>query len=147
MYFLCFVVPHKRDDPKEHIDKLGAVHIDQFWLFYGGGPCKRTNGTNRTEGSTILKRLWGQKMFSFQGLGISNRTNPRNSEFARCPPAVSPPEQPHSFTHYRLKVVDVRAFGSWMSAPNVCSSKASRALTKVLTRDIRANDPPDVRGA
>ena len=46
-----------------------------------------------------------------------------------------------------LRVVDVRAFGSWMSAPKcLFFSRILTALTEVLGRDIRANDPPDVRG-
>ena len=45
-----------------------------------------------------------------------------------------------------LRVVDVRAFGSWISAPKCLFSRILSALTEVLGRDIRANDPPDVRG-
>ena len=41
-----------------------------------------------------------------------------------------------------LRVVDVRAFGSWMSAPKcLFFSRILSALTEVLGRDIRANDP------
>ena len=41
-----------------------------------------------------------------------------------------------------LRVVDVRAFGSWMSVPKcLFFSRILSALTKVLGRDIRANDP------
>ena len=39
-----------------------------------------------------------------------------------------------------LRVVDVRAFGSWMSAA-ACFSRILTTLTEVLGRDIRANDP------
>ena len=40
-----------------------------------------------------------------------------------------------------LRVVDVRAFGSWMSAPRCLFSRILSALTEVLGQDIRANDP------
>ena len=41
-----------------------------------------------------------------------------------------------------LTVVDVRAFGSWISAPKcLFFSRILSALTEVLGRDIRANDP------
>ena len=41
-----------------------------------------------------------------------------------------------------LRVVDVRAFGSWMSAPkSLFFSRTWSALTEVLGRDIHANDP------
>ena len=41
-----------------------------------------------------------------------------------------------------LRVVDVRAFGSWMSALKcLFFSRILTALTEVLGRDIRANDP------
>ena len=41
-----------------------------------------------------------------------------------------------------LRVVDVRAFGSWISAPKcLFFSRILSALTEVLGRDIRANDP------
>ena len=39
-----------------------------------------------------------------------------------------------------LRVVDIHAFGSWMSAPKSLFFSL-RALTEVLGRDIRANDP------
>ena len=42
-----------------------------------------------------------------------------------------------------VRVVDVRAFGSWMSAPKCLFFFLGilTALTEVLGRDIRANDP------
>ena len=41
-----------------------------------------------------------------------------------------------------LRVVDVRAFRSWMSAPTcLFFSRILTALTEVLGRDLRANDP------
>ena len=40
---------------------------DQLWLFHGGGPSKKGNGTNRTGGSTILKLIWGGKLLYFPG--------------------------------------------------------------------------------
>ena len=40
-----------------------------------------------------------------------------------------------------LKVVDVRAFASWMSAPKCFFSRILTTLTEVFGRDIRANDP------
>ena len=42
-----------------------------------------------------------------------------------------------------LRVVDVRTFGSWISAPKCLFffSRILSALTEVLGRDIRANDP------
>ena len=39
------------------------------------------------------------------------------------------------------RAVDVRAFGSWMSAPKCFFSRMFTALTEVFGRDIRANDP------
>ena len=59
----------------------------------------------------------------------------------------------HQGTKIQHKVFLTEAFGnplgSWTSAPsghgcsrlNACSSSVSRALTEVLTRDIRANEP------
>ena len=41
----------------------------QLWLFHGGGPSKKGNGTNRTGGSTILKRIWGGNLLYFPGFG------------------------------------------------------------------------------
>ena len=46
------------------------------------GALQKKNGTSRTGGSTILKLVWGRNVLYFQGLGISNRTKPGNSEFA-----------------------------------------------------------------
>ena len=40
-----------------------------------------------------------------------------------------------------LRVMDVRAFGSWMSAPKCLISRILTALTEGLGQDIRANDP------
>ena len=40
-----------------------------------------------------------------------------------------------------LGVVDVRAFGSWMSAPKCLFFQDLTALTEVLGQDICANDP------
>ena len=40
-----------------------------------------------------------------------------------------------------LRVVEVRAFGSWMSAPTCLFFQDFDRLTEVLGRDIRANDP------
>ena len=40
-----------------------------------------------------------------------------------------------------LRVVDVRTFGSWISAPECLFSRILSALTEVLGREIRANDP------
>ena len=40
-----------------------------------------------------------------------------------------------------FRVVDVRAFGSWMSVLKCLFSRILTALTEVLGRDMRANDP------
>ena len=42
---------------------------DQLWLFHGGGPSKKGNGTNRTGGSAILKFIWGGNLLCFPGFG------------------------------------------------------------------------------
>ena len=41
-----------------------------------------------------------------------------------------------------LRVMDVRAFGSWMSAPKCLFSRILTALTEVLGRDISAQMTP-----
>ena len=45
-----------------------------------------------------------------------------------------------SFVH-PAGVMDVRALGSWMSAPKCLFSKNSRVCLKFLTRDVSLNDP------
>ena len=60
--------------------KNSMTSSGRSWNFHTS---KKGNGTNRTGGSTILKLVWGGNIcFIVQGLEISNRTKPGNSEFA-----------------------------------------------------------------
>ena len=60
---------------------------DQLWLFHGGGPSKKRNGTNRTGGSTILKQIWGGNLLYFPGFGDLQPYETR--KFRICSESVS----------------------------------------------------------
>ena len=56
-------------------------------------------------------------------------------------PALLPPVQKIGNKNSGFWKFLFRAFGSWMPAPKCLFSRILRALTEVLGRDIRANDP------
>ena len=87
-------------------------------------------------------------------------TGPESPSYSRAEPPESEPNSPEKKPEWglveneksaqsfsdrsfwkSLRVVDVRAFGSWMSAPKCLFFQDFEALTEVLGRDIRANDP------
>ena len=107
----------------------------------------------KTSRSFAFYRLFSL-VFALFGLSVSDRFWPsvfalfrtiRLLPFSGCH-LHSPENSAQSFSDRSfwkpLRVMDIRAFGSWMSAPKCLFFKDLTALTEVLCRGIRANDPP-----
>ena len=100
--------------------------------------------------SIRVRGRWGTAKKSKTKVPLNNFSN-SSSEVHYCSPKapvlsqIGNENSAQSFSDRSfwksLRVVDVRAFGSWMSAPKCLFSRILTALTEVLGRDIRANDP------
>ena len=95
--------------------------------------------------ASLSSKLRSQEGPAIQ-MGAYCRTNWRcTAVLSSRPVAVGNENSAQSFSDRSfwksLRVVNVRAFGTWMSAPTCLFIQDWTTLTEVFGRDIRANDP------